>query len=309
MKPPSRRLLLWLALPVLLMAVAVWSWTPREPSWEGRSLSSWLEDLETDTRGKLGAVGEQNAEAAERAIQGMGTNCLPSLLRRLGQLKPSPLEKKLIRLEQQLRTHEVSVPWDSTENRLILQWDALHSAFKALGHAAAPLVPELERWLASSVEEKAGAAAQVLALIHPEGTAALVRASTNRTIASRFIILVMLDQLTPQHPEMLAAILRMADDPDAHIRGHLGHTLSKYESEAASVLPVLVRLLGDTDHLVRQSALIGLYQFKGDVRAAESALTALIANPGVKHSIAEQGLLKKIKAQSVTPPPLTPAPP
>lgn len=75
MKPTLRRRLLWLALPVLLVALAVWSWTPREPSWEGRSLSEWLKDLEPRTRKKLGAIGEQRVE---HALQGMGTNCLPS---------------------------------------------------------------------------------------------------------------------------------------------------------------------------------------------------------------------------------------
>ena len=188
MKINLRRCLLWLALPVLLVGLAVWSWTPSEPSWEGRSLSSWLKDLEPRTIDKLGTVGEQNAEAAKRAIQGMGTNCLPFLLRRLEHLQPTPLEQKLVMLEDQLGGNKIKLPWGGTEARINSRNFALGLAFETLGHQAAPIVSEMQRWLCVTNAHKDSIGANVLAYIHPEGTVALIAASTNRTIPSRLAV-------------------------------------------------------------------------------------------------------------------------
>ena len=302
MKPLLRRLLLWVALPVLLMALAVWSWTPREPSWEGRSLSSWLKDLEPLRNEKMGAVGEQNAAAARRAIQGMGTKCIPFLLQRIDKLETTPLEG-------QLRTHGVSIPSKAAEPLPSDRINAITLAMNALGHEAAPIVPELQRWLASDNEDRGYAAALMLTSIHPEGTAVLISAYTNPTMPARFVIRLALPHAARLHPEVMPAFLSMASHPHPAIRTDTCFLLQNFEKDATIVLPVLIRLLGDRDSSVREEALATLGRFKADVGTAVPAITALLTDPDPEISSKAKALLLKIKASSAPPPPASPAPP
>ena len=119
MKPPPRRLLLWGALPVLLVALAVWSWTSREPTWEGHALSWWLEyeDPDPDTHGLVATMPAPKTDSADRAILGMGTNCLPFLLQRLRNPYPNPLERFVIKLEEKLEKHSIQAATRSILHR------------------------------------------------------------------------------------------------------------------------------------------------------------------------------------------------
>lgn len=303
MKPLTQRLLLWVALPVLLMALAVWSWAPREPSWEGRSLSEWLIDLEPDRNGKMGAVGEQNATAAKLAIRGMGTNCISFLLRRIDYLEPTWLDRLVAKLEAQLRNHGVRIPWKTAEpDHLGERMNAIILAMNALGHEAAPIVPQLQGWLASDNEDKGYAAAGMLPYIHPEGTAVLISAYTNPAMPARFTIRLALPHAARMHPEVMPVFLGMASHPHPAIREDTSFLLQNCEKHAPLVLPVLIRLLGDPVSSVRETTIHTLTHFKADVSAAVPALMALTTDPDPEISSKAKALLLKIKAQSATPP-------
>jgi HEAT repeat protein len=259
--------------------------------------------LEPRTRKKLGAIGEQKAEFAGRALQGMGTNCLPFLLLRLGHYPLSPLDRMLLAAEGQLAEHKFKPPWTTTPYRLEEQNEAAAEAFSVLGHQAAPAVSELRRRLCSPYEITRTYAADALACVHPEGTAALIEASTNRTIPHRRFIFDTLHFVALERPEVFAALIALADDPDADVRAQAANILTLHPKEGAVVLPVLIRLLTDPDSLVRASALLSFGRVKGDLRAAEPALTALAANPDSETSRQAKALLQTFKAQSATPPP------
>lgn len=303
MKPRLRRLLLWVALPGLLVALAVWSWTPREPSWEGRSLSSWLKDFKPPSMGNPSAADEQSAAAAERAVRGMGTNCLPFLLRRIAQRDPTPPEKMLLKLEERLEKESINIPWTRTQTRMDVRVFGAYRAVQALGHQAAPIVPDLQRWMCSSNVNLAYTGAILLGYIHPEGTAVLIAASTNRTLPDRRVIVVSLHRISTEQPAALTAWLGMADDPDPRIRQLVGVPLANSPQKPAVVWPVLNRLLADPHGSVRRGVLTGLMRCKGDLTPAVPALTALAADPDPEISKAANELLDKIKASSATPPP------
>ncbi|MEQ2010556.1 MAG: hypothetical protein ABMA26_27535, partial [Limisphaerales bacterium] len=275
MKPLLRRLLLWVALPVLLVALAVWSWTPREPSWDGRSLSEWLKDLEPALMNHPSANDERNGAAARRAIQGMGTNCLPILLRRLESLDPSPVDKLLIEVEDQLGKQSVTIPWTRTKTRMDLRLSTSADAVKALGHQAVPAFPEFQQWLSSTNGIKVHIAGWLLGGIPPKGTAVLIAASTNRTFPNRAAIVVALNRISTEQPEALTALLAMADDTDAFVRTQVGHFLPSNPHEPAVIWPVFNRLLADPDSSVRRTVVVGLGRFTGDLHPGEPAITAL----------------------------------
>lgn len=303
MKPLLRRLLLCGALPVLLVTLAVWSWAPRQPSWEGRSLSDWLKDFEPARTRNPSAVDEQNAAAAQRAIQGMGTNCLPFLLRRIAQIQPAPLEKMLITLEDQLAEQEVKIPWTPTQTRLEVGVSDACDAVKALGHQAVPAIPELKRWLLSSSDVKVSMGAYLLANIAPEGIEVLIAASTNRTMLNRAAVAVRLHSITSEHPQAFTALLGMTADADPGVRGQAGFLITSSRYEAVVIWPVINRLLADVESSVRREILRKLERFRGDLRPAEPALTVLLSDPDPELSKAASRLLDKIKAQFATPPP------
>lgn len=298
MKPNLRRFILWLVLPVLLLALAMWSWRPHEPTWEGRTLGSWLKDLEPDIGKKLGGVGEQKTAAATIAIQAMGTNCLPFLLQRLGLSQPTPWERMLINLEEQFGKRGVKLAWGNTEMQLQLQALATMSAIEALGQQAAPAVPELHRWLNQTNGHKDALAAQSLGRIHPQGTSVLTTESTNRLIPNRDWVFFALSQAAVHHSEALAVLLRSADDADPHVRRFAGQYLCHHAREASVVLPVLIRLLADPDGSVRKITLASLNRFKGDLTAAVPALTTLEADLDPWTSSQAKSLLQKTKSQS-----------
>ena len=309
MKAPLRRLLLWGALPVLLVALAVWSWTLREPSWDGRSLGEWLKDLAPGRIKNRSAIAEQNAAAAQRAIQGMGTNCIPFLLRRIESQDPAPPEKMLIKLEERLEKEGINIPWTRTQHRIDVRVGEAAYAFEALGRQAAHIVPDLQRWLFSPDIKRVNAAGYLLGVIPPEGTSALIAASTNRTIPSRAAIAFALHCISTEQPEALTGLLGMADDPDPRVRMQVGQLVPLNPQEPAVIWPVLNRLLADPDGHVRRHVVNGLGSFKGDLRPAVPALTALATGPEPYISKEANKLLLKIKASSPAPPPAAPAPP
>ena len=303
MKPLLRRLLLCGALPVLLVTLAVWSWAPREPSWAGRSLSDWLKDFEPARMRNPSAVDEQNAAAARRAIQGMGTNCLPILLRRIGRVEPAPLEKMLIKLEEFLAEQEVKIPWTPTQTRLEVGVSDACDAVNALGHQAVPAIPELKRWLLSSSDVKVSMGAYLLANIAPEGIEVLIAASTNRTVLNRAAVAGRLHSIASEHPQAFTALLAMTADADPSVRGQAGFLITSGRYEAAVIWPVINRLLADVERSVRREILRKLDRFRGDLRPAEPALTALLTDPDPEIRSQANALLDKIKAQSFTPSP------
>ena len=184
------------------------------------------------------------------------------------------------------------------------------SAFEALGQQAAPVVPELQHWLCSTNTVAVDTAARVLGYIHPEGTYALMAASTNQAVPDKVSVLLSLRGLISKHPEVAAAFLIKADDPNPEVRALVfGILFPIGVQESESLFPVVIRLLADPVSPVRHKVLSALNEFKGNLRPAEPVLAVLVANPDPEISSKANALLQKIKAQSITLPSAPTAPP
>jgi hypothetical protein len=241
----------------------------------------------------------------------MGTNSLPFLLWRLEHLHPTFPEEMVMWLEAQLERHAINPPWDRIRNRATGRYEAIMIAFELLGHRAAPAIPELQRRFYSSDEEQSHFALQLLTPMYPEGTAVVIAASTNQTIPMRRYVCYALHRVAGSHPDAFAALLGMADDPDLYVRARVASILRDYEKEAAAVVPVLCRLLGDRAGHVREEARISLRDFKGDIRADEPVLSALAADPDQKIGAHASEILQKRKGAPfslLSVPAATPAP-
>ena len=135
----------------------------REPSYQGKPLSSWLENDD----GSLEA--EQNAQ---RAVEKVGTNSIPTLLTILRQ-SDSPLKRRVMDLAQRQRF--IKVHWTPAEMRNSGAW----VGFSTLGSNAAgatPLLMEIYGLEASEASQRY--VVRSLAAIGPAANAAILITGT-----------------------------------------------------------------------------------------------------------------------------------
>ncbi len=125
----SRRIAIGLGALCLFVVVAAFlaTSTVKEPSYGGKSLGQWLEDI--------GSLGRQHS-GAYQAIQAMGSNAVPFLVHEL-QVKDSVLKRKLVWLAQKQKF--IRFRFVDAETR----HDRARAALKTLGPAAKPAIPVL----------------------------------------------------------------------------------------------------------------------------------------------------------------------
>ena len=161
-----------MAVALLFMAaigMLVWQvFSLREPSYQGRSMSVWLEEY--NRAGALDKTGP-----ASEAIRAMGTNTLPHLLVHLKR-KDSPLKLRLFLLAEK---HHLAFAPPPRQTPFLSP--ALLS-LKALGPTAKPLIPELLQLFENANTHREGGLA--LFSIGPESIPAFERACehTNLTV-------------------------------------------------------------------------------------------------------------------------------
>jgi hypothetical protein len=130
------RCILMVVLVVAVLGAMAWQalilGQPKDPVYEGKTLSAWLPDIDYNQP-------QTKREKAGEAIRSMGTNALPFLLRDLDLAQAPRLKDSLLRLSRQQSLFKLN--WrDADERSRQATW-----AFKALGAAGSPAIPELLR--------------------------------------------------------------------------------------------------------------------------------------------------------------------
>ncbi len=127
-------------LSIAVGAIAWWPKTASEPSYQGRSLSNWIEDY-------YSRQPKEKQERALAAVQQIGTNALSFLMEELCSTD-SPARTKLYDLG--IRQHLIKVPlWPG-----YLKRQRARVGFKMLGPAAKPVVPQLIALLENTNKSK-----------------------------------------------------------------------------------------------------------------------------------------------------------
>jgi hypothetical protein len=286
---------------ILLIAVLgglVWVLlSQREPTYQGRSLTAWLNDYaKAHQSTQFPPPSERfraEAQRASHAIHEIGTNALPTLIRMM-QAKDSPLKQWFIKLvgRQSFVRFRFTPAWQFHEKAAY--------GFFILGEAARPATPELARLLITNPAEWSfgweSRAALSLAHIAPDGAAVLAQLLTNppsvRTAdavdlrRSAAIALYDLGAMRDD-PEATAyeraslelnlqtavpALLQSLQDPDYNVRETAAITLGRYGLKSDEVLPALVTRLQDSFPEVCCAAADALAKFKGKAEVAVPAL-------------------------------------
>jgi hypothetical protein len=125
----------------VLAAVLVLGWLafhfsrPKEPSYQGRSLTQWLKEYDFNSRIRAGIYTESKMKEPEQAVRAIGTNGIPTLLRLLTAKDPPGM------WELQTFLHRIGI-WvrlcNTTEK---VQFAC--NGFMILGRQAQPAVPAL----------------------------------------------------------------------------------------------------------------------------------------------------------------------
>jgi HEAT repeat protein len=199
-----RKRIILLACGILAFAL-VWALLARrepDPSYQGRTLSQWLDRIQQSADGTIWA---------ETVIRAIGTNAIPTCLKWISY-EASPLRNKFTALAERL-------PTDLTPHFLFIAQERAHRAaavFEILGPEARAAIPELTRLTQTSSDpERADRCIHVLSHLGPEAVPSLLTLVTNNQAATRRFAIVQVHSLGTNAVPVLLPLLT---DPDPALR-------------------------------------------------------------------------------------------
>jgi hypothetical protein len=214
--------LLAIACGVLLaIALAFWLTTEREPLYEGKDLSHWARRWSECYRGSPALPHVQAALVA------LGTNRLDLLVCRVSY---DPQHDTLIKAfnlfpSGNLRARTYSRTLGMMLSRRSRRADDAQLALRALGQAAAPVVPQLSKLLDNGAPIPAERALELLPFLGDEGLSAIASRAALTNNPRHFQLIQALAVRT-NFPPAFAALTNALNDPDPNIREEAANILS-----------------------------------------------------------------------------------
>jgi hypothetical protein len=287
----GRRILLVVVTCGVLAVVVGLLWPgEREPVYQGKKLSEWLE---------AGASKYDDApeeQLARIAVKQMGTNALPYLMEAIAY-EPSALKRKLIQAVKSGQARPTRV--GTFIIRKLTAGDRhaefAEYGFRVLGATASPVVPELARRLNNTNGYVAVRAMNALVFVGEAGLAPLLAVLAderhfNRIMVARSVLSLYLCTRTRTNAAAaLPVLIRCLKDNDEGVVRYAAATLGFLKIESWICVPALTELTHHTNSFMRRSAARALGQFG---KEAQSALPVLLdgykdSDAGVREGAAE----------------------
>lgn len=229
----------------------------KEPLFEGKQLSCWLQDFgyESDFRTQFEI--ERN-EKAENAIRGIGRDALPYLLK--------------------------AIQSDEFERRFQGMYGLC-----AAGSNAAPIIPQLAILLKNERVETARFAAVALASIGSEAIPALLKGFTNGIFEVRSIALDGLAKNGEKSVAAVPALVAALNDSITNLNERIIIVLGEIGKESDLVVPLLIQFLGDPYYGYRLCAAEALQKFPDKAKPAIPILKKMLKDdhPWVREAAEE----------------------
>jgi HEAT repeats len=288
----KRGILLAIAL-LIVLALASWKFwpRPREPVYNGRTLSAWIQRLPAAGDGTRGVeyrplIEQKSADEleAEAALQHFGTNALPYLMAEMRTQDRGLAEriaefKDLCRkLYARLFSHQMPSPqynaFRSTAEKR--HWNAARG-LNALGPLARPVLPELVATLNGGNLFTCPDAAYALGNLGPEGVAALRHCMTNVTGGDwpQICAIWAAGQNASNCQSSVPELLTSLHDKDSNVRMATTWALGRIRTEPELEAPALAANLSDTDSNVRSLTDQALREYGLKSLSAQSLLEYL----------------------------------
>ena len=246
----------------------------REPVYQGKKLSAWLEDMQPPIFYAYTVypnAGGVAGESAENAIREIGTNGIPLLLRAI-HTKEFPLKKLLMRLAAKQSHFKVAFRTAAARR------GRAAAAFQALGPAADAAIPALVGLLDDP--ESAREIGFVLAQRGPKVVVPVTQALANGNAAFRLNAVGFMEGRLGWFTDSeltVPALVNCLKDSSSPVRERTAHCLGLMSKNPTLVVPALTKTLADKNPSVRAMASWALGEFG---KQAESAISALSKSLG-----------------------------
>src|ERR1039457_288207 len=232
----TKRIFFFIALVLALGGVSLLLF-PREPRYQGRSLSSWLQQCYDTPLNETQRLSE--AQAAVRAI---GAKKSVPVLLKLVETQEDPVSTWLIAQREKLRIDFLH--WRSAEG-----WQQLGIAgFEALDTNAAPAVAELTKLL--NDKERAFVAVRCLVAVGPAAEPSVSQALTNQSIQVRYFATQQFAWVTENDQVYLAKMRECLKDPDGSVRFAAVQGIGLQTQAPDLAIPLLLEALRDKQDTV-----------------------------------------------------------
>jgi HEAT repeat protein len=268
----------WNVMTGSLIAVFVFVGCTKQPYYEGRSMDSWLDDLEPGNP-------SETRDASKSAIQQLGTNALPCLLEQM---------HKFSKLTQKDFSNDVT---------LLDRWAAVRAAFNILGPAAAPAVPVLRDSMRGN-DRQGCLAAELLISMGSNALPTILTAQTNAPLAVRICIVDHISELGSLASNAIPGLIECLkygapkNDDTMQLRGYSANTLGTLKMQPQFVVPALIQSVMSDYNVVRFEAARSLGKFGSNAVSAIPALTDATKDPDYHVSGVAVESLKEIEAAS-----------
>ncbi len=241
----GRKRIVWLILLAAVMAgFSVCVWHSREPVYQGKRLSKWLEEIDPNELDDQEVP--SNSTLAAEAVRQIGTNAVPVLLTML-QTRDSSLMRIWIDISHLIPGWSKSFVTDNTIHRRAVL------GFKVLGNQAVAAIPRLTVLLENP--HSGLSAARGLIRIGPAGTDALTNSFPKLDLGTKISMLTEWNTLGFQNVEATMPLLICTlSDSNRTVKVEAIYLLARYRSESKIASQVMDRLLEDPELWVRNAA-------------------------------------------------------
>jgi hypothetical protein len=235
---PLRIVTTLLVAGILVFGLLAWrSSRSREPVFEGRPLTSWLEHHVASSWDSPGWA------KADEALRTIGTNAIPTLLEMIrAKDAPAPM-LKLFEMAQRHRWTRINYRYAMPRN------EEAEYAFKALGTNGMGAVPGLIKIYEEDISPSSQRCA-ALALGHIGASAqaalpALIRRFNHTNSDVRFNAVTAVIHIRGEPGVLIPALTSALKDPDVNVRWNAVAGLIDFGSHARPVVPEIVKMLND----------------------------------------------------------------
>jgi hypothetical protein len=266
---------------------AFWLWPSQEPAYEGKRLGEWLD--EGMRLVPTPYVTNQSVGHVVKAIQAIGNNAIPFLLRDMERKEPRWLQS-VKRRAYDLKLMDRNRLWGERVNRSV--W-----GFQALGTNAAPA---LARLLALHDGDSAviGSAQAALGALGPYAVPELEKRLHATDIDTRGRALGTLVSCGPAAEPAIPSLLPLLDDTNRGVRQSAVLVLVVINRRPERFVPLFRGLLVDSNRMIRAYAADGLRRFgkTAEVAVPELLRAANDPDPNVSNSV--RRALKQIESEA-----------
>lgn len=290
MKHPRHKVI-WFAtlLAGAVGALALALWLTREPTYQGRSLSQWLADLDDPST----ATNVETRIALRQMADRAAVRLVPML-----EAADSPLKLRLVELARKQSFVAIRFTPASVKHK------RADAAFEIMADQAIAATPRLVSLLVRRgieppeyLGDPANRAEHALLCIGAGAIPHLRPALLSKHQRIRQSGLSILQGFShDREPGAIAELVKALDDPEPKVRDGVAYVLGKCQRQPEVVVPRLVRLMGDPDSGVRRQVAFALGRFGPRANEGITALRQACSDADAKVQHAARFALAQIEA-------------